>query len=70
MLPSAEKSPIHDLKDSEIETLSSNLVDRMLRTLLLATATNEPFKPQSTSQRNKLTSQGPRAQATFATTNV
>ena len=54
MLPSAEKSPIHDLKDSEIETLSSNLVDRMLRTLLLATATNEPFKPQSTSQRNKL----------------
>ena len=54
MLPSAAKSPIHDLKDSEIETLSSNLVDRMLRTLLLATATNEPFKPQSTSQRNKL----------------
>jgi len=50
----AAESPIHDPKESEIETLSSNSADKMLRTLLLATATNEPFIPQSTSQRNKL----------------
>lgn len=50
----AAESPIHDPKESEIETLSSNSTDKMLRTLLLATATNEPFIPQSTSQRNKL----------------
>jgi len=50
----AAESPIHDPKESEIETLSSNSADKRLRTLLLATATNEPFKPQSTSQKNKL----------------
>lgn len=54
MLPFASESPIQDLKDGEIETHSSNLAEKMLRTFFLATATNVPFTPQSTSQINKM----------------
>lgn len=50
----ASESPIQDLKGSGIKTFSSNLVDKMLKTFFLATATDVPFTHQSTSQRNRL----------------